>query len=196
MAGHETTALTMFWSAYLLSLAPEVQELVAAEAAAVDLSPEHAAAADGPPAADQGRGPGGAAPLPAGLHHRPHGARARTSWSARRCPAGSLVVMAPWILHRHRKRWPHPERFDPTRFLPGAPPPDRFAYLPFGVGPRVCIGAQFALIEATLVLARLVKAFRLEIVGPKRVTPVAVVTTVPDRAPVFRLVPRPDASAT
>ena len=105
-------------------------------------------------------------------------------------PAGSLVVMAPWILHRHRKRWSHPERFDPTRFLPGAPPLDRFAYLPFGVGPRVCIGAQFALIEATLVLARLSGTFRLEIVGPKRVTPVAVVTTVPDRAPVFRLVPR------
>ena len=70
-------------------------------------------------------------------------------------PKGSLVVMAPWILHRHRKRWSHPERFDPTRFLPGAPPVDRFAYLPFGVGPRVCIGAQFALIEATLVMARL-----------------------------------------
>ena len=117
-------------------------------------------------------------------------ARGRDELVGEEVPAGSLVVMAPWILHRHRKRWAHPERFDPTRFLPGAPPPDRFAYLPFGVGPRVCIGAQFALIEATLVLARLVKEFRLEIVGPKRVTPVAVVTTVPDRAPVFRLVPR------
>ena len=105
-------------------------------------------------------------------------------------PEGSLVVMAPWILHRHRHLWAHPERFDPTRFLPGAPPPDRFAYLPFGVGPRVCIGAQFALIEATLVLARLVGTFRLEIPGPKRVTPIAVVTTVPDRAPVFRLTAR------
>jgi cytochrome P450 len=105
-------------------------------------------------------------------------------------PEGSLVVMAPWILHRHKKRWSHPERFDPTRFVPGAPPVDRFAYLPFGIGPRVCIGAQFALIEATLVLAKLARAFRLELIGPKRVTPVAVVTTVPDRAPVFRLLPR------
>ena len=102
-------------------------------------------------------------------------------------PAGSLIVMAPWILHRHRRRWTAPERFDPTRFLPGAPPPDRFAYLPFGIGPRVCIGAQFALMEATLVLARLVGRYRLELLGPKRVSPVAVVTTVPDRAPVFRL---------
>ena len=101
-----------------------------------------------------------------------------------------MVVVAPWILHRHRKRWAYPGRFDPTRFLPGASPVDRFSYLPFGVGPRVCIGAQFALMEATLVLARLVREFRLEIVGPKRVTPVAVVTTVPDRVPVFRLVAR------
>ena len=110
-------------------------------------------------------------------------------------PPGSMVVIAPWILHRHRRRWAHPERFDPTRFLPGAPPVDRFAYLPFGVGPRVCIGAQFAQIEATLLLARLVREFRLELVGPKRVTPVAVVTTVPDRTPIFRLVPRPSAAA-
>ena len=189
VAGHETTALTMFWSAYLLSLAPEVQELVAAEAASVDLSPEHAAAATD-------LLPLTRAVVQEALRLYPPAftivrmARGRDELVGEEVPAGSLVVMAPWILHRHRKRWAHPERFDPTRFLPGAPPPDRFAYLPFGVGPRVCIGAQFALIEATLVLARLVKEFRLEIVGPKRVTPVAVVTTVPDRAPVFRLVPR------
>ena len=179
----------MFWSAYLLSLAPEVQELVAAEAASVDLSPEHAAAATD-------LLPLTRAVVQEALRLYPPAftivrmARGRDELVGEEVPAGSLVVMAPWILHRHRKRWAHPERFDPTRFLPGAPPPDRFAYLPFGVGPRVCIGAQFALIEATLVLARLVKEFRLEIVGPKRVTPVAVVTTVPDRAPVFRLVPR------
>ena len=189
VAGHETTALTMFWSAYLLSLAPEVQELVAAEAASVDLSPEHAAAATD-------LLPLTRAVVQEALRLYPPAftivrmARGRDELVGEEVPAGSLVVMAPWILHRHRKRWVHPERFDPTRFLPGASPPDRFAYLPFGVGPRVCIGAQFALMEATLVLARLVREFRLEIVGPKRVTPVAVVTTVPDRAPVFRLVPR------
>jgi len=71
--------------------------------------------------------------------------------------------------------------------LPGAPAPDRFAYLPFGVGPRVCIGAQFALTEAILVLAAMIKAFHIEPADDEPVEPVAIVTTQPDRAPLFRL---------
>ena len=189
VAGHETTALTMFWASYLLCLAPDVQELVAAEARAVDLSPDAAPAA-------MERLPLTKAVVQEALRLYPPAftivrmAMGDDEIVGHVVPKGSLVVMAPWILHRHRRRWSHPERFDPTRFLPGAAPIDRFAYLPFGIGPRICIGAQFALIEATLVLARLVASFRLELVGPRRVTPVAVVTTVPDRAPVFRLVPR------
>jgi len=62
---------------------------------------------------------------------------------------------------RHRRLWPRPEIFDPSRFLPPALPPDRFAFLPFGIGPRVCIGAQFALTEATLVLAALIRTFHV-----------------------------------
>ena len=84
-------------------------------------------------------------------------------------------------------------RFDPSRFLPGAPPPDRFAYLPFGIGPRVCIGAQFALTEATLVLAAVVQAFRIERASKEPVVPVAIVTTQPDHPPLFRLYPRREA---
>ena len=68
------------------------------------------------------------------------------------------MLIAPWLLHRHEKLWDQPDAFIPARFLPGAPPPDRFAYLPFGVGPRICIGAHFALVEATLALAKLVGA--------------------------------------
>ena len=86
--------------------------------------------------------------------------------------------------------WPQPEVFDPTRFLPGAPAPDRFAYLPFGVGPRVCIGAQFALTEATLVVATMVKAFHIERADDQPVMPVGIVTTQPDHPPLFRLQPR------
>lgn len=194
VAGHETTALTMFWSAYLLGLASEVQEEVAAEARGLDLSPAHAADAVGRLTLTR------AVVQEALRLYPPAFTIVRRALGPDRLldetvPPGSMVVIAPWILHRHRRRWAHPERFDPTRFLPGAPPVDRFAYLPFGVGPRVCIGAQFAQIEATLLLARLVREFRLELVGPKRVTPVAVVTTVPDRAPVFRLVPHPSAAS-
>jgi unspecific monooxygenase len=71
--------------------------------------------------------------------------------------------------------------------MPGAPAPDRFAYLPFGAGSRVCIGAHFALVEATLALARLVAAFEVELVDGPPVTPVGVVTTQPNRSPLFRL---------
>jgi cytochrome P450 len=69
--------------------------------------------------------------------------------------------------------------------MPGAPQPPRFAFLPFGTGPRVCVGAQFALAEATLVLAMLVRSFRVMLVD--QVMPVAIVTTQPDHPPVFRL---------
>ena len=106
-------------------------------------------------------------------------------------PPRTVVMIAPWVLHRHRRRWRAPEMFDPARFLPDAPPPDRFAYLPFGAGPRVCIGAQFALTEATLALATLVRAFVVALEPGPPVLPMAVVTTRPDHAPAFRLTARP-----
>jgi cytochrome P450 len=71
-----------------------------------------------------------------------------------------------------------------------APAPDRFTYLPFGIGPRVCIGAQFALTEAILVLAKMIKAFEIEPADNGSVTPIGIITTQPDRPPLFRLRPR------
>ena len=105
-------------------------------------------------------------------------------------PRGSVILIAPWVLHRHRKLWREPDAFDPSRFLPGAPPPPRFAYLPFGAGPRVCVGAQFAMAEATLVLAKLVQNFRITLGDTRPVLPWAVITTQPDHRPPFRLEPR------
>jgi len=80
--------------------------------------------------------------------------------------------------------------FDPSRFLPGAPAIPRFAYLPFGAGPRICVGAQFALAEATLVLASVVRAFHVALEPGETVMPVAVITTQPDHQAMFRLTPR------
>jgi cytochrome P450 len=74
--------------------------------------------------------------------------------------------------------------------MPGAPVPDRFAYLPFGVGPRVCIGAQFALTEATLALAKIVATYRVELIDRRPAIPMGIVTTQPDHSPVFRLTRR------
>jgi cytochrome P450 len=189
IAGHETTGLTLFWAFYLLAIAPDWQERVAAEAAGVDLAPEAAHEA-------YERLPVTRAVVNEALRLYPPAysivrvAKGPDEVMGEEVPPGSLVVISPWVLHRHRNRWHDPDAFDPSRFLPGAPPPDRFAYLPFGIGPRVCVGAQFALVEAALLLAALARAFRVELPGSKRVLPVAVVTTAPERAPVFRLVPR------
>ena len=102
---------------------------------------------------------------------------------------GTVVMVAPWVLHRHRRLWPEPDAFDPSA-VHGRAPPGRFAYLPFGVGPRVCIGAPLAMTEATIVLASLMQRFRIELVHRRPVLPVAVVTTQPDHAVPFRLTPR------
>jgi cytochrome P450 len=80
--------------------------------------------------------------------------------------------------------------FDPDRFMPDALAPPRFAYLPFGIGPRVCVGAQFALTEAALVLALLLQRFDVARADTRPVLPVAVVTTQPDHPAMFRLAHR------
>jgi cytochrome P450 len=188
-AGHETTAVALFWALYLVAATTEVEERIAAEAAALDLGPDGACAA-----------------LPKLVYTRAVVQEAMRLYppaftlvrQARRAdiaggiaiPASAVVMISPWVLHRHRRLWDRPERFDPARFLPGAPPPERCAYLPFGMGPRVCIGAQFALTEATLVLAAMIRAFRIERADAEPVIPVAIVTTQPDHPPLFRLAPR------
>jgi cytochrome P450 len=80
-----------------------------------------------------------------------------------RVPKGATVVVAPYFLHRHARYWPEPLKFDPDRFLPAriAERP-RFAFLPFGAGPRVCIGARLATLEVKLLLTLLLQRFRIE----------------------------------
>jgi unspecific monooxygenase len=186
LAGHETTATALFWSLYLLALDPETQDQVAAEVARAPVEggfePERLkftrAVIDEtmrlyPPAfliARAAAAPDTVAGLPV----------------KRR----DVILIAPWLLHRHEKLWRDPDAFMPSRFMAPAPPPDRFAYLPFGVGPRVCIGAHFALVEATLALAKLIGAFRVGLVDHEPVLPIGVVTTQPDRSPKFAITPR------
>jgi len=96
-------------------------------------------------------------------------------------------MIAPWVLHRHQALWQDPDAFMPDRFMPDQPAPSRFAFMPFGAGPRICVGAQFALAEATLVLATLIGRFRISRVDARPVMPVAIVTTQPDHAALVRL---------
>ncbi len=183
VAGHETTALVLFWSCLLLADAPEWQDAIAAEAAVLDGSDES----------------GTLATL---VHTRavvqetlriypPAFITARLAATADRIgdvtvPAGAIVLIPFWMLHRNPRWWNEPAVFDPRRFIDG-PEPDRFAFLPFGAGPHVCIGAQLALTEAVLVLARLLRRRRIERVDDRPVLPVGVLSTRPNRAPLFRL---------
>jgi cytochrome P450 len=189
VAGHETTAVALFWSLYLVAGAPAIQNRLAAEVAAVDLAPDNAWSALSALVYTR------AVVQEAMRLYPPAFTLARQAIENDRAgdvpvKAKTVVLIAPWVLHRHRRLWNEPETFDPGRFLPGAPPPDRFAYLPFGVGPRVCIGAQFALTEATLVLATLIQAFHIERADDIPVIPRAIVTTQPDHPPPFLLRPR------
>ena len=185
LAGHETTAVALCWSVYLLAQLPEVQERIAQEAAS--------ALSDSGEEAQLSKLTYTRAVLDEVMRLYPpayvivRAARQRDTVAGVEMKPGDLAIIAPWLLHRHRKRWHEPDAFIPERFLPSAPAVDRFAYLPFGVGPRVCIGAHFALTEATLVLAELMRSFRIELMTTRPVLPVAVVTTQPDHAPQFRL---------
>ncbi len=189
LAGHETTALTLFWSMALLAQAPDWQDRIAAEATAADLSPDAAAAAlDALPVTRAVISEALRLYPPAFIMTREAIARDRANTTL--VPRGATVSIAPFVLHRHARLWPDPHSFDPARFMPGAPPPPRFAYLPFGAGPRVCVGAQFAMAEATLVLATLVAAFRISSPDAAGLRPVGRVTTQPDRSAHFTFAPR------
>jgi cytochrome P450 len=186
VAGHETTAAAMFWACYLLARHPAEQDRLAAEVCAIDLSPENTA--DIMPQLVRTR-----AVIDEVLRLYPAAfvivRQALRDDVAAGVPiaAGSLVLVAPWILHRHRRFWAALERFDPSHFMPEAPQPARFAYIPFGAGPRTCVGAPFALTELVLVLAALVRSFRIELAPHNPVKPVGLVTVQPDVPPPFRL---------
>jgi cytochrome P450 len=101
-------------------------------------------------------------------------------------PAGSSVVISPYALHRHPGFWEEPERFDPERFLAGVPE----AYIPFGAGPRFCIGNEFAMMEAQLITAMVVRAFHLAEVPGQTVEPQPDITLRPKGGMRMTLHPR------
>jgi unspecific monooxygenase len=186
VAGHETTAAALFWTLYLLARHPGEQERLVAEIAPLGLTPDNAA--DLLPELVRTRAvvdeslrlyPPAFVIVRQALHDDEAGGVP--------VPKGSLVLIAPWIMHRHRRFWRTPDRFDPSRFMPDAQPPPRFAYIPFGAGPRICVGSPFALTELVLVIASLVRAFRIALPPHRPVTPVGLITLQPDVPPPFRL---------
>ena len=105
-------------------------------------------------------------------------------------PAGAVVMLVPWLLHRHRNYWAEPDSFVPDRFMPGGKTPNRYAYVPFSVGPRICTGAAFGLTEAILCLATIAQQFRLRLRDDWTVMPICRLSLRPgDRLPM-RLIAR------
>jgi cytochrome P450 len=176
-AGHETTANTLSWAMFLLSQSRQWRQRVEEE---VDRELTEGATALSDRLVET------RAVIEETIRlYPPIAAISRVALDddelgGERVRRGSLIVMSPYVLHRHRLLWHRPNVFDPRRFLGiDRSTIDRFAYLPFGVGPRKCIGSTFALQEATLVLATIVKNFSFELSPGHAVWPILRVTLRP-----------------
>ena len=183
-AGHETTAVSMAWTVHLLTQYPDVLARLQTEVKTVL----------------------GDAPIPS-----PDAFRALTytmqvvqeslrlyppAWIMSRLaladdhigpytiPAGATALVCPYLLHRDPANWPNPDQFDPDRFAPGGPKDQlhSYAYLPFGGGPRLCIGNQFALMEMQILLAMLVRDFDLKAITGQRIQPKPLITLRPNKS--------------
>ena len=189
LAGHETSASALTWVFFLLATQPGMVERLRAEVAEVAGAEVSFEATKRlvfvrnifretlrlyPP-----------------ITFLPRIAEQATQLGDYRLRRGALIMIAPWVLHRHRKYWRDPEVFDPDRFLahreaemtPGA-------YIPFGIGPRICAGAAFATVEAVLLIARLFRRFDFQVESPESVQPAARLTTRPIEQIMCRVVDR------
>ena len=190
-AGHETTARALGWTLYCLSQAQAERERVEAEIDGVRAAapaPEHwleampftrAAFEEAlrlyPPAPSINREP-----------------IETDTYQSLTLPKGAAVLVMPWTVHRHRKLWEQPNAYLPERFHPGNREKlDKHQFLPFGAGPRVCIGASFAMQEAVIALAVLLHRFRFDMApGAPQPWPVQKLTTQPQGGLWMRVSPR------
>jgi len=179
VAGHETTAVALAWAWHLLAEHPDAAERVRAEQAG-------ALGSRAPTTADLPQLPYARMVIDEAMRLYPPAwvtnrqALADDEICGYRIPAGAIVLISPYVMHRHPAYWEHPERFEPERFTPersaGRP---HYAYFPFGGGPRQCIGKGLALMEAQLILGAVAQRFRLGHLPGHVVEPQALVTLRP-----------------
>src|SRR5262249_48549491 len=190
LAGHETTANALTWTWYLLARHPEAEARLHEE---VD------------------RVLGGRLPTAAGLAefkwtrmvieeavrlYPPAHTISRTAIGEDRIggvrvPRGALITMSPYLTHRNPKLWPEPPRFDPQPLAPqAAARRHRFAYLPFGGGPRICIGSSFAMAEAQVIVAAVAQRYRIRLAPGHTVEPIGLITLRPKNGIWVTLEPR------
>ena len=195
LAGHETSASALAWSLYLISMSPEIQERMHAEAVAVlgDKDPDYSDIKQMALVWNVFRETLRLYP-PVGFFARQ--ASETQTMRDKTVHADASVVIAPWLIHRHRDLWERPDEFDPDRYsTDSAKESLKCAYLPFGLGPRVCMGATFALQEAGLILATLVKRYRFEALPDHQPDPVGRLTVRSENGIRVRVIKRGDAPA-
>ena len=190
LAGHETSASALTWAFYILATQPAIVERLRAETQEI--------AGDGPITFEHTR----RMPYVRNLFREtlrlyppitflPRVANEATQIGGYPIKKGALIMISPWVLHRHQAYWRDPHVFDPDRFSP-----EREAeltpgtYIPFGIGPRVCAGAAFAQVEAILLIARLFRKFDFMILQPDKVRPAARLTTRPVEQVMCRVMRR------
>jgi cytochrome P450 len=188
LAGHETTALALTWTFYLLSLHPHIEARVRSEIAAVTggsaVRCEHIEALRYTQQVIQ-EAMRLYPPVPLVVREARRVLRLGTEVIG----TGTLVYVPIYAVHRHEEFWNRPDVFDPDRFTPEAVKArDRYVYLPFGAGPRICIGMSFAQIEATAVLAVLLSSVRLRLRHGYVPEPKLRVTLRPARGMPMRLI--------
>lgn len=179
MAGHETTANCLAWAWFLLSQSPDIEKKLHHEIDTVL----------------NGRTPNSddvknlkltRAIIEETLRLYPpipilSRQALETAWHGNHCvPKGSILAVIPWLLHRHPSFWERPDEFDPSRFLPENPPPIKFSYIPFSIGPRVCAGMTFGLTEAILGLAIFSQQLRFELKPGTKIEAVSHLSLRPD----------------
>lgn len=187
LAGHETSATSLTWALYLVSKSPPLQQRIA---------DEHAAITAGEPLAfrhvnklktahDLFREALRLYP-PVGFFLRE--AAEDTTLRDKQVEQGAAVMVSPWLLHRHRELWENPDAFDPDRFRREADKDAiRTVYMPFGSGPRTCIGKAFATQEAILILSTLISTYEFTPAGNREPEPVGRVTIRPENGVRLRV---------
>ncbi|MDD2893192.1 MAG: cytochrome P450, partial [Halothiobacillaceae bacterium] len=181
LAGHETSASALTWTLYLLSISPDIQHAAATEVA--ETLGEGEACGSVPLAAVKRMGLVRRIFMESMRLYPPVGFLARevshdTDMRDKHLPAGASLVVSPWLLHRHEALWDAPHEFCPARFDPksGERSVPKHAYLPFGMGQRVCIGATFAMQEAVLILAELLRHYHFALAPDFQPDPVGRLT--------------------
>jgi cytochrome P450 len=187
LAGHETTASALTWAFFILSQQPDIVARMRAEIEAV--------AGDGPVTLEQTKRLSlvrnvfrETLRLYPPISFIPRVALKDTRIGERSIRKGTMVMISPWTIHRNTTLWRDADRFDPDRFLPEREREvPAGAYVPFGFGPRICVGAAFSTIESTLILARFVRRFDFETISAASVRPFARLTARPAEEVMIRV---------